>query len=294
MDILTKICVVVLVVLILLAVPVFINGAVVGPRYKVWYQQEQTKSKMYAQAAKEAELGCQRVFQELQAEEKRADDIAAERDEKVQELKAQLDAERLNSAELGGKLTSINMQIVDLSASYKQYIERAKLFSERLAAQQKTIDKLTTENMALYNQVKQKTADYERFEQIVKGLHEEISEYKELIADMGRTIEALKVGGGGVMRTPGEAPVFGSDIRISGTIDGVDVANNIYKAVQWLIPGCRTMLCSQGVALPVDDLSRGDDEQAIYNVLAANVVKAQAAEAAGKYPGPVDDRFLKL
>lgn len=227
MDILTKICVVVLVVLILLAVPVFINGAVVGPRYKVWYQQEQTKSKMYAQAAKEAELGCQRVFQELQAEEKRADDIAAERDEKVQELKAQLDAERLNSAELGGKLTSINMQIVDLSASYKQYIERAKLFSERLAAQQKTIDKLTTENMALYNQVKQKTADYERFEQIVKGLHEEISEYKELIADMGRTIEALKVGGGGVMRTPGEAPVFGSDIRISGTIDGVDVANNI-------------------------------------------------------------------
>ncbi|MCK4276458.1 MAG: hypothetical protein KAX78_08090, partial [Phycisphaerae bacterium] len=153
MDILTKICVVVLVVLILLAVPVFINGAVVGPRYKVWYQQEQTKSRMYAQAAKEAELGCQRVFQELQTEEKRADDIAAERDEKVQELKAQLDAERLNSAELGGKLTSINMQIVDLSASYRQYIERAKLFSERLAAQQKTIDKLTTENMDLYNQV---------------------------------------------------------------------------------------------------------------------------------------------
>ena len=74
----------------------------------------------------------------------------------------------------------------------------------------------------------------------------------------------------------------------------LDVANNIYKAVQWLIPGCRTMLCSQGVALPVDDLSRGDDEQAIYNVLAANVVKAQAAEAAGKYPGPVDDCFLTL
>ena len=72
----------------------------------------------------------------------------------------------------------------------------------------------------------------------------------------------------------------------------LDVANNIYKAVQWLIPGCRTMLCSQGVTLPVDDLSRGDDEQAITNVIAANVVKAQAAEAAGKYPGPVDECFL--
>ncbi len=74
----------------------------------------------------------------------------------------------------------------------------------------------------------------------------------------------------------------------------LDVANNIYKAVQWLIPGCRTMLCSQGLSLPVDDLSRGDDEQAIGNVIAANVVKAQAAEAAGKYPGPIDDSFLKL
>jgi hypothetical protein len=54
------------------------------------------------------------------------------------------------------------------------------------------------------------------------------------------------------------------------------------------------MLCSQGVSLPIDDLSRGDDEQAIYNCIAANVVKAQAAEAAGKYPRPVDDLFLRL
>ncbi len=74
----------------------------------------------------------------------------------------------------------------------------------------------------------------------------------------------------------------------------LDVANNMYKAVQWLIPGCRTMLCSQGVALPVDDLSRGDDEQAIYNVIAANVVKAQTAEEQGKYPGPIDEFFLDL
>jgi len=74
----------------------------------------------------------------------------------------------------------------------------------------------------------------------------------------------------------------------------LNVANNVYKAVQWLVPGATTMLCSQGVSLPVDDLSRGDDEQAITNVLAANVVKAQAAEAAGKYPGPVDDLFLTL
>lgn len=74
----------------------------------------------------------------------------------------------------------------------------------------------------------------------------------------------------------------------------LDVANNMYKAVQWLIPGCRTMLCSQGVALPVDDLSRGDDEQAIYNVIAANVVKARTGEEQGKYPGPIDEFFLEL
>ncbi len=74
----------------------------------------------------------------------------------------------------------------------------------------------------------------------------------------------------------------------------LDVANAIYKAVQWLIPGSKTMLCSQGVSLPVDDLSRGDTEDGIYNVIAANVVKAQAAETAGKYERPVDDFFLKL
>ena len=73
----------------------------------------------------------------------------------------------------------------------------------------------------------------------------------------------------------------------------LDVANSMYKAVQWLIPGCKSMLCSQGLALPVDDLSRGDTEESIYNVIAANVVKAQAAEEAGKYQGPVDGFFLK-
>ena len=74
----------------------------------------------------------------------------------------------------------------------------------------------------------------------------------------------------------------------------LDVSNNIYKAVQWLIPGCQTTLCSQGLALPVDDISRGDDEQAITNAIAVNVVKAQVAEAAGAYPAPVDDAFLKM
>jgi len=72
----------------------------------------------------------------------------------------------------------------------------------------------------------------------------------------------------------------------------LDVANTIYKAFRWLIPGCRSMLCSQGLSLPVDDLSRGDDVDDIVNVIAANVVKAQAIEKRGGVP--FNDYFLTL
>jgi len=229
LDILTKICVVILVVLILLAVPVFINGAIVGPKYKTLYETEQIASKLHQQAARDAELAYQRVFQDLQAAKQRAIDIAADRDEKIRQLSAQLEEERLKGTELGGKLNSISSEIVEINASLKQYIERAKLFSERIAQQQEQIDKLTSENIDLYNQLKTKTADYERVQQIAKGLREQISEYKQTIADLGKQIEALKAGTAGPLRESMAAvpPSLGSEAAISGTITAVDVDNNL-------------------------------------------------------------------
>ena len=58
----------------------------------------------------------------------------------------------------------------------------------------------------------------------------------------------------------------------------LDVANCIYKTFRWLVPGSRSMLCSQGLSLPVDDLSRGDEVDDVVNVIAANVVKSQVMQ----------------
>jgi phosphate acetyltransferase len=71
----------------------------------------------------------------------------------------------------------------------------------------------------------------------------------------------------------------------------LNVSNCIYKAFRKLVPDARSLLCSQGLSLPMDDLSRGDDVDDVVNVIAANVIKAQIVEER-KGTTQVDTFFL--
>jgi len=232
LDILTKISVIVLVVLILLAVPVFINASLHGPKFKEDYEREQATSRLYQQAAEDARLNLQRAVQELQSARTRADQIAARRDEQIRQLKAELEQERLKGTQLGAKLTTISSEIVEINASLRQYIERAKQFSDRIAEQQQTIDQLTDENMALSRELNQQKAAYERVQQVTRNLREQISEYKETIQDMGRQMEALRGGAApsavaGVPERARPRPEVEGEPAVSGMITAVMPDKNL-------------------------------------------------------------------
>ncbi len=227
MDILTKICVVVLVVLNLLAVPVFLKGILVPENYKFMYEQAQEQSDANALTATSAKRDYQSATEEKLTLQKVLQASEAKYREQILDLTNQLESEQLKSGDLGAKFASINLQMVDLNSNYQRYIDRAKLFSDRISQQQSMIDRLTSESVDLYDQLMQKTADYERIGLIAKGLREQISELQETVDEQARQIEGMRVGGPGVptvTRTP--QPIKAEPI-INGTITAVITDDNL-------------------------------------------------------------------
>ncbi len=225
MDILTKICIVVLVVLNLLAVPVFLKGILVPENYKFMWEQTQEQSDANAQTATSAKRAFQGAAEEILTLQKTLQSSKAKYQEQVLDLSNQLESERLKSGDLGAKFASINLQMVDLNANYQRYIDRAKLFSDRISQQQTMIDRLTGESVDMYDQVKQKTADYERIELIAKGLREQISELQETIDEQARQIDGMRVGGPGLPSVTRIAQPVKADPIINGTIVAVSGDN---------------------------------------------------------------------
>ena len=95
---------------------------------------------------------------------------------------------------------------------------------------------------------------------------------------------------------PGVAVIKGApytdrpaDLLIGSSLN---LSNPVYKLLQELIVGGRSMFVTQGLRLPVMDLSRGDTAANIEAVIAACSVRAQMFEKQGRY-GTVSDHFVK-
>jgi len=225
LDILTKICVVVLVVLNLLAVPVFLKGILVPENYKFMYEQAQAQSDANALTATSAKRAYQGAAEENLTLQKVLQASEAKYQEQLLDLTNQLESEQLKSVDLGAKFASINLQMVDLNSNYQRYIDRAELFSDRISQQQSMIDRLTSESVDLYDQLKQKTADYERIGLIAKGLRERISELQETIDEQARQIEGMRVGGPGVPTVTRTLQPVKAEPIINGTVTAVTADN---------------------------------------------------------------------
>ncbi len=225
MDILTKICVVVLVVLNLLAVPVFLKGILIPENYKFMWKQAKQESQANAQDAISAQRAKKNATEENLTLKNASRASEAKYQKQILDLTDQLESEQFKSGDLGVKIASINLQMVDLNSNYQRYIDRVKLFSDRDDHQQSIIDRLTSESVDLDDQIKQKTADYERIGLIAKGLRERISELQETIDEQARQIEGMRVGGPGVPTvTRTLQPVKAGPI-INGTVTAVTSDN---------------------------------------------------------------------
>lgn len=216
MNLLTKICVVVLVVLILLACPVFITQATVGPNYRHAYNQQVNRNEVLSQHARHTQLALQQVKRELDEAISRAAEAQAARQREVEDMQTRLSAEQLKGARFENQLKKYNAELTELRANYAHVRKRTEQLADQLGQAREKIDEFNEENRRLSDLLKQTQSENDRLGKIARVLREQLVERDERIKHLEQQIAAT--GATGVPLRPAEGLVVPGAEEIAGTI----------------------------------------------------------------------------
>ena len=240
MGILTKISIVVLVVLILLACPVFITQATVGPYYRQAYDRQQLEKELLAQSARFSELALKQTILERDKLSADLTQDSGARQTEIDQLKAELALARQRSAKLDNDLSLINGELAKLRADYESNTERTKTLTQQRDEAFAKIQMLNDESRRLTDQLKQTQLDMDRQGAIIKTLREQLVERDDRL----RQLEQQH----GVSAAPRPAattgPVGRSDVAINGTVTGVrgDLASINIGSAKGVKPGMQLII----------------------------------------------------
>ncbi|MCK4601159.1 MAG: hypothetical protein KAU28_01750 [Phycisphaerae bacterium] len=215
MDVLTKICVVVLVVLVLVACPVFVKLASETANYKqAWLNMKDAKA-MADHTAMVAQLATQRAQQDRDASEKKFQRDIEELQRKVSIARTALSEARTAKTALEREKAALLANQTTLARDIELNTARIKQLQEFWEATKKDVTRLTKRNVdltALYNEaqvVKQRQEKQVRFlKELLAEAREQVRIYEERLGS-GKATAAM------------EGPVT-PDVEITGTITAVD------------------------------------------------------------------------
>ncbi len=218
MDILTKICVVILLVLILLACPVFITQATVVPKYRAELDDAKatlrTESQIHGKTRDQLKL----VTKERDDAIAKASTTDQARQQELDSISSALASEKTRNAELRSRIAQISTELNKLRLDTESNTERTKQLSAQLDKARSSVDKLTEENTKIEEMLNQAEAASDRLNQVVKVLREQLAERDDRIRELEQGVAA----GGGIAVEgdvdPG-APALAE--KVTGTITAV-------------------------------------------------------------------------
>jgi predicted nucleic acid-binding Zn-ribbon protein len=210
LHILTKISVVVLVVLVLLAVPVFVTKAVVDQNYRTRAEELAQTSQITAAELQRSQLALRQLNEELQGVRQTAANQVDAQQRMVTTLRginATLQAEnRLKTEAIQGLETSLQ----GLQTNYEANLAQTTQLRGFLDDARKQITTLNTEIDALSSDLKEAQARGDRLEALARARQEQVQELTEQIEDLQGQLAA----GGGAAEGTEAAPT------IEGTVTG--------------------------------------------------------------------------
>jgi chromosome segregation ATPase len=234
----------VLLVLILLACPVFITQATIAPKYREAYEQEIVRAELHAQSARQAQLALSRAQEEAKVANTTSSEELARRQQKIDSLFLEITQQRQENVKLMGDISKNTLSLADLDKSYRETLEISKLLSADLAAARKEIDKLNDMYRRTDELLKQKQADIDRLERVARVLREELVNREEQIKDLEQKIETMKASGLALSKdgTAEAAPV--SDLEVTGTLTAVkdDMASINIGAGKGIVRGMKLIV----------------------------------------------------
>jgi uncharacterized protein (DUF3084 family) len=240
LGILTKISIVVLVALILLACPVFITQATVAPEYLLAFKASKAENEINAQAVRAGML----ALQQMTAERDRLtatltrDSGAMQAD--IDRLKADLSAERQRTAKLDNDLALINGELAKLRADYQSNTERTKALTEQRDDAFKKVQMLNDETRRLSDQLKQTQLDMDRQGGIIRTLREQLAERDDRLRQMEAQFGVKAPAAAPEAREAASRPA----VPISGTVTSVrgDLASINIGSAKGVQPGMQLII----------------------------------------------------
>lgn len=217
MNILTKICVVVLSVLVILACPIFIKQATTGPNYRLAWQQEQLRSKAYELEAMNEKNAHNAT--RLQRDQARAELLRLGDQRKVDadKMTAELAATRSTVASLENNLAVLAAKVGGLEREAANFNQRNDSLAAQLAEARKENDDLSKEVVRVSELIKQTEAEKARTEQLARVYQETIRGLEEENDNLRKARPASSAAAPG---QPGQASPVAAE-EIIGTIDAI-------------------------------------------------------------------------
>lgn len=217
MDILTKICVVVLVLLVVVAMAVFATQATTAPNWKYRYQQANQRARQTEVALQNKNVAYNRLVNELEQARDRSQT-------RVNELRNQLDAEKraheatkIETANLKARIDSLSAELAKLAAGQEQFLARTRKLESDLATARKRADEEAKQVLDLSSRLRLSQTEYKRIEKLAEFLKEQVEQLKTDNEDLRESLAAR-----GAADTDTDVATVGSDKIIVGKITAWD------------------------------------------------------------------------
>ncbi|MCD6304465.1 MAG: hypothetical protein J7M21_05835 [Planctomycetes bacterium] len=256
MNILTKICIVVLLILVLFASFTFINMATVPQNWYQQYKLKSTEAMLNAQAARFEKLHASRLSQELKAVKAKADSLAADL---ADARKSRVpDPTETMAAQLKAELQSANTRLAELQLNVDEMSKRNERLLAQLDDSRKTIDDLQKTNRQSVVAITELRSKLEREQRVVHALQRQLQDRDERIAELEKRVDQLLAGA-----VPGKQGPPVAAANIAGTITAVqgELASINVGAAQGVTKGLKLYIYRNANFvgyLRVDEVDEGE------------------------------------
>jgi myosin heavy subunit len=222
LNILTKICIVVLVVLVLVACTVFINMATEPQSWRQYYNMEKQKADLNLQAARYEKLHAERLSQELKESREKATglaaDLAAARKDRVPT------PEQIMAAELRKTLDEQHTKLTALQADANAMVKRNQALSDQLEEKRKTIEELQNDTRKVHTENTELRGKLERADRVVRSLQRQLQDRDERIHELEQQVARGPVGAGEGIKSPTTgAKVAGTVTTVRGELASINI-----------------------------------------------------------------------
>ena len=189
MNILTKICVVVLLILVLVASVVFINTATVPQNYRMLYEREKLKATLNGQDSRLQKLVTNRQAEEIDTLKGNKAELLRQIADLTQQLVP--NPVSIQTRKLMEQIEAANTRLAELQLNVKAMGDRNELLAKQLADERVKTASLQEQIGRDIAELTQLRGKLERSERVVRALERQLQDRDERIAEL----EKQAVGG---------------------------------------------------------------------------------------------------